>query len=90
MKPEIRRYPNLEDLSQAAADIGVASRLHVMQSNGGIMTSETAGRKSVNTILSGLAGGVLGGVTLAKAAGFATGIVTNCYWATSSLFLSPS
>jgi N-methylhydantoinase A len=66
--PVVERY--LSRLSQAAARMGVASRLHVMQSNGGIMTAETASRKSVNTIMSGLAGGVLGGVTLAKEAGF--------------------
>ena len=66
--PIVERY--LSRLSQATADMGVASRLHVMQSNGGIMTAETAGHKSVNTILSGLAGGVLGGVTLAREAGF--------------------
>jgi N-methylhydantoinase A len=65
--PIVERY--LNRLSQATAEIGVASGLHVMQSNGGIMTAETAGRKSVNTIVSGLAGGVLGGVTLAQEAG---------------------
>ncbi len=65
--PIVERY--LSRLSQATAEMGVGSRLHVMQSNGGIMTAETAGRKSVNTILSGLAGGLLGGVALAQEAG---------------------
>ncbi len=65
--PIVERY--LSRLSQATAEMGVGSRLHVMQSNGGIMTAETAGRKSVNTILSGLAGGILGGVALAQEAG---------------------
>jgi N-methylhydantoinase A len=65
--PIVERY--LSRLSQATAEMGVGSRLHVMQSNGGIMTAETAGRKSVNTILSGLAGGILGGVALAQQAG---------------------
>jgi N-methylhydantoinase A len=40
-----------------------------MQSNGGVMTSETAGQKSVHTVLSGPAAGVLGGVTLSRMVG---------------------
>lgn len=66
--PIVERY--LGRLSQTISEMGIASRVLVMQSNGGIMTAETAGRKSVHTILSGLAGGVLGGVTLARQAGF--------------------
>jgi N-methylhydantoinase A len=73
--PVVERY--LNRLSQATEEMGVSSRLHVMQSNGGIMTAETAGRKSVNTILSGLAGGVLGGVTLARQAGFENAITID-------------
>ena len=73
--PIVERY--LNRLSQTTAEMGVASRLHVMQSNGGIMTAETASRKSVNTILSGLAGGVLGGVTLARQAGFENAITID-------------
>ena len=73
--PIVERY--MKRLSQTTVEMGVSSRLHVMQSNGGIMTAETAGRKSVNTILSGLAGGVLGGVTLAKQAGFENAITID-------------
>ena len=82
--PIVERY--LSQLSRATADMGIASRLHVMQSNGGIMTAETAGHKSVNTILSGLAGGVLGGVTLAREAGLEhiiTMDVASAYFAIS-------
>ncbi len=73
--PIVERY--LRRLNDAIGEMGVASRLHVMQSNGGIMTAEMAGRKSVNTILSGLAGGVLGGVTLARQAGFENAITID-------------
>jgi N-methylhydantoinase A len=46
------------------------SRLHVMQSSGGIVPASIAAREPVRTILSGPAGGVIGGLTVARAAGF--------------------
>jgi N-methylhydantoinase A len=52
-------------------EIGV--ELNVMQSNGGIMAAETAARKSINTILSGPAGGVIGCQAIALQAG-----IKNC------------
>jgi N-methylhydantoinase A len=73
--PIVERY--LRRLNDSVGAMGVGSHLHVMQSNGGIMTAEMAGRKSVNTILSGLAGGVLGGVTLARQAGFDNAITID-------------
>ena len=45
-------------------------RLRVMQSNGGVISAETASREAVRTILSGPAGGVVGGYEAARAAGF--------------------
>jgi len=48
--------------------MGVRSNLHIMQSNGGVMSSGTAGRKSVHTVLSGPAAGVIGAIALAKLA----------------------
>ena len=35
--------------------------LRIMQSNGGVISGETAAREAVRTILSGPAGGVVGG-----------------------------
>src|SRR4051812_4013370 len=46
------------------------SKLHIVQSNGGIMSTETARRLPVRTALSGPAAGVVAGAALAKAAGF--------------------
>jgi N-methylhydantoinase A len=46
------------------------SSLHVMQSSGGIVPASIAAREPVRTILSGPAGGVVGGLAVAKAAGF--------------------
>lgn len=44
--------------------------LRIMQSNGGSISAETAGRESVRTILSGPAGGVVGAFDTARRAGF--------------------
>ena len=49
--------------------------LHIMQSNGGVMTLETAKSKSAYTILSGPAAGVLGGLQIATQGGF-TNVIT--------------
>ena len=42
----------------------------IMQSNGGVVTHESAGNKPVTMLLSGPAGGVLGAVHLSRLAGF--------------------
>jgi N-methylhydantoinase A len=47
-----------------------ASRVRIMQSNGGILSASGAAREPVHTILSGPAGGVLGAQYVAEAAGF--------------------
>jgi N-methylhydantoinase A len=54
----------------AALPVDARSALRVMQSNGGILSPETAGREAVRTILSGPAGGVIGAAQVAAAAGF--------------------
>src|SRR3954464_4525870 len=46
------------------------ARIHIVQSNGGIMSTATARRLPVRTALSGPAAGVVAGAALAKAAGF--------------------
>ena len=66
--PIVRRYvARLADRTKA---IGVPADLHIMQSNGGLMTARAAGEQSVRTMLSGPAAGVLGAVALARQAGF--------------------
>jgi N-methylhydantoinase A len=47
-----------------------AARIHIVQSNGGIMSTQTARRLPVRTALSGPAAGVVAGAALARAAGF--------------------
>ncbi len=47
-----------------------SGRVRIMQSNGGIMSLEAAQRLAVQTILSGPAGGAVGGFALGQRAGF--------------------
>jgi len=67
LAPKMQRY--LEPLDGAFRSAG--SRLDVMQSAGGIVPAAVAAREPVRTILSGPAGGVVGALAMAKAAGFA-------------------
>lgn len=66
--PIIERY--LKDLEGRMKEEELQVALNVMQSNGGIMPSGSASQKSVTTILSGPAGGVLGSQGIARLAGF--------------------
>jgi N-methylhydantoinase A len=59
----------LERLEGAMAADGLTSPLHVMQSNGGVLTAATARRRPIQTLLSGPAGGTMGGVALSELVG---------------------
>src|SRR5690606_7953759 len=63
--PPIEDY--LESLEQQIAERGVTSRLYVMQSNGGVMTSTAARQTPIQTLLSGPVGGTIGGKALSEA-----------------------
>lgn len=45
------------------------ARLSIMQSSGGVLSARTAAREPVRTVLSGPAGGVIGALSVARAAG---------------------
>jgi len=62
--PGVQKY--LARLSQSLADRKVSAELHVMQSNGGIMTAEFASNQCLQTLLSGPVGGTVGGASLAR------------------------
>lgn len=69
--PLMDRYlSRLEERLGAWADGGPFGRVQVMQSNGGIISLDTARREAVRTVLSGPAGGVVGAWRIARAAGF--------------------
>ena len=62
--PKVNGY--VAHLEEMLARMGVASELYIMQSNGGVITAETARLSSARTALSGPAGGALTGVHLAR------------------------
>ncbi len=62
--PAIRRY--LSRLDGDLADRGLRVPLHVMQSSGGITSTEWACRRPMHTLLSGPVGGAIGGAALAR------------------------
>ena len=63
--PKVNSYVHhLEGMLQ---DLGVASELYIMQSNGGVITAQMARESSARTVLSGPAGGALLGVYLSGA-----------------------
>jgi N-methylhydantoinase A len=62
--PKVNSYVrHLEGMLQ---NLGVASELYIMQSNGGVITAQMARESSARTVLSGPAGGALIGVHLSE------------------------
>lgn len=59
----------LNDLDRELKEIGFGEEIHVMQSNGGIMSRKMAADQCINTAVSGPAAGVVGGVYLSQLAG---------------------
>jgi N-methylhydantoinase A len=57
--PEVKRF--VLGLSQRLEGAGLKGDVHIMTSNGGVATARTLAEKPVYSLLSGLAGGVLGG-----------------------------
>ncbi|MGE3149493.1 MAG: hydantoinase/oxoprolinase family protein [Pseudorhodoplanes sp.] len=67
--PIMKAY--LDDLEPRLSQIGIASRPHITQSNGGTLSFATAAKEPVRTLLSGPATGVTGAQAVADAAGIA-------------------
>ncbi|MGW7691327.1 hydantoinase/oxoprolinase family protein [Streptomyces asiaticus] len=65
--PVMTRY--LTRLQDRLAELGVAARVQVMESGGGVMSADLAGRRAVATIESGPAAGVLAASFTGTAAG---------------------
>ncbi|PWC37762.1 hydantoinase/oxoprolinase family protein [Azospirillum sp. TSO35-2] len=68
LQPVVGSY--LAKLDQALAGEGFGGRFHIVQSNGGVMSTDTARRLPVRTALSGPAAGVIAAAAISKAAGF--------------------
>ncbi len=67
LQPVVGSY--LGRLENALEADGFAGRLHIVQSNGGVMSTATARRLPVRTALSGPAAGVIAAAAVARAAG---------------------
>ena len=67
LQPGVGAYIGL--LQQALADNGFKGTFHIVQSNGGVMSTKTARRLPVRTALSGPAAGVIAAAAIARAAG---------------------
>jgi N-methylhydantoinase A len=65
--PTVERY--LRSLEDQLEDRAVEARLHVMQSNGGVMTADAARDLPIQTLLSGPVGGTIGGGALSETLG---------------------
>ena len=59
----------LDSLGQKLGDLGLRSGVHVMQSNGGITTADAVRSKPVQTVNSGIVGGIIATATLADTLG---------------------
>jgi N-methylhydantoinase A len=68
LQPVVGSY--LGKLDAALQGEGFAGRFHIVQSNGGVMSTATARRLPVRTALSGPAAGVIAAAAIAREAGF--------------------
>ena len=66
--PKVRDY--VAHLERAMGDSGMSADLHVMGSNGGAATAKMVAEKPILTLLSGPAGGVLGGAWSGELSGY--------------------
>lgn len=67
LMPKVKDY--IQHLDNKRKAIGVPASVHIMQSNGGIMSAQAAGERSVHTVFSGPAGGVLAAINMARLLG---------------------
>ncbi|OLS33863.1 hydantoinase/oxoprolinase family protein [Bacillus sp. MRMR6] len=65
--PKMKKY--LNQLHQELKKRDVSSDLYIMQSNGGIISTETATEVPARTVLSGPAGGAMAGITISQMTG---------------------
>lgn len=59
----------LRDLDARLREAGVTSKLRIMQSNGGVSTVDACARRPIRILMSGPAGGVIGGASEGEMAG---------------------
>jgi len=75
VQPPFGRY--LDDLAQSLKEAGYERPIAVMQSNGGVIDSTRAAALPIRTLMSGPAGGAIGGRALARELGLPNLICTD-------------
>jgi N-methylhydantoinase A len=75
LQPVVGSY--LAKLEAALAETGFGGAFHIVQSNGGVMSTATARRLPVRTALSGPAAGVIAAAAIARAAGYDNAITCD-------------
>ena len=68
VRPIMKRY--LSRIEDRLASDGVKARLHIVRSDGGLMSAAAASERPVHTVLSGPAGGVTSTMMLSRRSGF--------------------
>jgi N-methylhydantoinase A len=86
LAPRMQRY--LLHLEERVAAEHQSGRVDVMQSSGGIVSARLAAQEPVRTVLSGPAGGVMGAMRVAQAAGFDRIIGFDMGGTSTDVFLS--
>ena len=64
LMPKVQSY--ISNLVRKKETINIKPKIHIMQSNGGTMSSDAAAKRSVHTVFSGPAGGALAGINMSK------------------------
>ena len=85
--PRTARY--LGRFEQSLREIGLGSGLHLMQSSGGGATLDAATRRPVTLLMSGPAGGVLGGIWVGRTAGFPSVITLDVGGTSADIGVAP-
>lgn len=67
LMPKVKNY--ISNLDVKRKNMGIVPGIHIMQSNGGVMSSYAAGERSVHTVFSGPAGGVLATMYMSRLIG---------------------
>jgi N-methylhydantoinase A len=67
----------LRDLDSRLREAGVTSKLRIMQSNGGVSTVDACAKRPIRILMSGPAGGVIGGASEGEMAGEANIITVD-------------
>lgn len=85
--PKSARYLQRLDTDLRAA--GVGSGLHLMQSTGGATTLEGAVQRPVNLLMSGPAGGLIGGIWVGRSVGFDSVITLDVGGTSADIGIAP-